>query len=283
MAIYHLHAATINRSRGQNAVASAAYRQRADLTDQNTGERFRYGKMADHRETFMVYPDGTDPEDKYDSAKLWSKAEAANTRKNAVTAREYEFSLPRELDDRSQKFLALDFALGLARRGMACQASIHDGAGENPHAHIMGTNGIFNDGEIGKPNREWSQKPFLKELRKEWELKLNKMLKLHNLPEVSSESFKTRGMDRPPQIHEGPTARKMEAEGRYSVKAHYNSKLIDIQLNQDIQIIQREEGSKVLEEFHAAERRRYYENLGVDPDSLTVTKPEVEKDDDYGY
>jgi len=46
MAIYHFHAKIIRRSKGQSAVAKAAYNARACLTNENTGDCHDYRKKG---------------------------------------------------------------------------------------------------------------------------------------------------------------------------------------------------------------------------------------------
>ena len=79
-----------------------------------------------------------------DRAQLWNHAEAAEKRKNAVTAREWEIALPAELDTKDRKQLALSFASNLVEKfGVVADVAIHaphkDGDQRNHHAHILTT------------------------------------------------------------------------------------------------------------------------------------------------
>ena len=97
------------------------------------------GKIGD----WIVSPESA-PEWAQDRASLWNHAEAAEKRKNAVTAREWEIALPAELDAEDRKALALTFANDLVVRfGVVADVAIHaphrDGDQRNHHAHILTT------------------------------------------------------------------------------------------------------------------------------------------------
>ena len=77
-------------------------------------------------------------------ASLWNHAEAAEARKNAATAREWEIALPAELDSEERQDLAFRFASDLVDRyGVVADVAIHaphrDGDKRNHHAHILTT------------------------------------------------------------------------------------------------------------------------------------------------
>lgn len=229
MAIYHLSVKTVNRSKGGNAIASAAYRARMDLKDLNTGEEFRYGKMGDHRKTVTHYPNNfTDKTvSKLDLENLWSLAEKANTRKNGNTAREVEVALPKELTKEQQELLLNHFVRNnFTKKGMIAQVSIHEGKGENPHSHILLSTRKFNQDKMAfekSPVREWSQKDALKKWREEWAKDTNGILKHfgHDV-KVDHRSLKEQGIDRLPQTHEGPKVRAMEKDGIVTDKGTWN-------------------------------------------------------------
>ena len=74
---------------------------------------------------------------------LWVAAEAAERRKDATVAREFEIALPHELNDAQRSELVSALARALVERyGFAVQASIHSPDtpdGLNFHAHILAT------------------------------------------------------------------------------------------------------------------------------------------------
>ena len=79
-----------------------------------------------------------------DREALWNAAEAAEKRKDARVAREYELALPCELDAVGRRALVKAFAGELVERfGVAVDAAIHapgrEGDARNWHAHVLTT------------------------------------------------------------------------------------------------------------------------------------------------
>ena len=83
MAIYSLSVSMVQRSKGENAVASAAYNSRSKLTlnvhDKVTGIdnqfTFDYSKKGGLAYSKIYAPEGS-PDWVYDREQLWNKAEA---------------------------------------------------------------------------------------------------------------------------------------------------------------------------------------------------------------
>ncbi|MRE89939.1 MULTISPECIES: MobA/MobL family protein [unclassified Stenotrophomonas] len=98
MAIYRCEIKTVSRSQGASAVAGAAYRAGLDVTDLRTGERHDYTRKQGVVASGILAPAGS-LEWVQDPAQLWNAAEAAETRKNSVVAREFLVSLPHELTE----------------------------------------------------------------------------------------------------------------------------------------------------------------------------------------
>ena len=140
MVIYHCSVKTVGRSAGRSAVASAAYRSGVYLKDERTGEVHDYRRKAGIEHTELFLPSGV----KFDREHLWNSAEASEKRKNSTVAREYEISLPEELNSEQRTELTRDFARHLVDRyGVAVDVSIHapsrGGDIRNYHAHILTT------------------------------------------------------------------------------------------------------------------------------------------------
>ena len=76
MAIYHAHVKTISRSKGQSAIAAAAYRAGMLLTDPATGRHHNYRFRNGVVETRCIAPHDA-PEWAFKPAALWAAAEAA--------------------------------------------------------------------------------------------------------------------------------------------------------------------------------------------------------------
>ena len=143
MASYHLSVKTIKRSAGRTATAAGAYRAGERIECQREGRIHDYTRKQGIEETFIVTPENA-PAWAQDRASLWNEAEASETRRNSVTAREWELSLPSEIsaEDRSQ--ITRQFAEELVSRyGVAVDVAIHaphrEGDQRNHHAHVLTT------------------------------------------------------------------------------------------------------------------------------------------------
>ena len=134
---------TISRADGRSSIAAAAYRSAELIYCDREGRSHDYTRKRGVEHLQIVSPESA-PEWVQDRASLWNHAEAAEKRKNAVTAREWEIALPAELDAKDRKALALTFANNLVARfgvvaGVAIHAPHRDGDQRNHHAHILTT------------------------------------------------------------------------------------------------------------------------------------------------
>lgn len=141
MAIYHSHMKSFGRGKGDSSVAAAAYRAGFDLVDEATGLSHQYSRRhgVDHAQ--MLAPKGA-PAWCLDTQKFWNANEAAETRKNALVAREVEVALPHSLHHEQRKALAV--ALGqllVDRYQVAVLVAIHtpsrNGDQRNHHVHLL--------------------------------------------------------------------------------------------------------------------------------------------------
>ena len=143
LASYHLQVKTISRADGRSAISAAAYRSAELIYCDREGRSHDYTRKRGVEYLQIVSPESA-PEWAQDRASLWNHAEAAEKRKNAVTAREWEIALPAELDAEDRKALALTFANDLVVRfGVVADVAVHaphrDGDQRNHHAHILTT------------------------------------------------------------------------------------------------------------------------------------------------
>ena len=104
MAIMHLTPSVIGRgsSGSKSAVRSAAYRHRARMRSEALDREDTYENRGDdllHEE--MSLPKDA-PDWATDRSKLWNEVEASETRRNSVTAREWELALPSEISGERQ-------------------------------------------------------------------------------------------------------------------------------------------------------------------------------------
>lgn len=141
MAIYHVSVKTFNRSRGQSAIAAAAYRLGLSLTDPTKKMKHDYRKKRGIVHTRCFAPPGS-PDWVFDPNQLWAAAEALEKRKNSNMAREFEIALPHELSDLQRRELVNAIARVLVDRyGFVIHASIHAHAkgSLNHHVHFLAT------------------------------------------------------------------------------------------------------------------------------------------------
>lgn len=157
MAIYHCSIKTFSRSKGQSAVASAAYRTGKKLTDERTGLIADYTKRKGVVASEIITPDQC-PEWAKDTNQLWNQAEKSENRKNSTVAREFEISLPHELDKEQRLALAKALTSNLVKRfGFVAEFSIHKPDKEeskNHHVHILATTRKINPDGFGEKTRE---------------------------------------------------------------------------------------------------------------------------------
>ena len=238
MAIYHLSVKPVQRSRGQSATASAAYRAGDRIRCEREGRNHDYSRKngVDHCE--IVGWSG-------DRSALWNAAEQAERRKDATVAREYEVALPVELNREQQIELTRNFAKELnERHNVAVDIAIHNSESENPHAHILTTTRPVNN-EDGlsseKATIEWSdkkrkqhglptRKAELERMRASWSEHTNNALQAADIDErVDHRSFKDRNIERTPTIKEGPVAAAMRRRGKQSNRSELRAQSEQVQ------------------------------------------------------
>ncbi|MCH5146358.1 MobA/MobL family protein [Desulfovibrio sp. UIB00] len=234
MAVYHLSMSKIQRSAGRSAVAAAAYRASEMYTDERTGEHHDYTRKRGVENSEIFAPKDA-PEWAHNRGRLWNEAEAAETRKNSVTAREIVLGLPHELPANERRELANEFARHLVERyKVAVDVNIHapskDGDGRNHHAHLLfSTRQILADG-FGSKTRELDDKKSgpaeLEHLRAEWELYANRALSgAGQTSRIDHRTLTEQGEDRLPTRHMGPTATAMERRGVRTERGRWNRKV----------------------------------------------------------
>lgn len=143
MASYHCQVKVISRGAGRSATAAAAYRAGTRIECEREGRTHDYTRKRGVEASFIRAPSDA-PAWVQDRAQLWNRAEAAETRSNSRTAREWEVALPYELTAEQRRELADSYARALVDRyGAAVDVAIHaphrEGDRRNHHAHIMVT------------------------------------------------------------------------------------------------------------------------------------------------
>ncbi len=215
MASYHLSVKTIKRSAGRSATAAAAYRVGERIECQREGRVHDYTRKQGVEETFILAPKDA-PDWATDRSRLWNEVEASETRRNSVTAREWELALPSEIsaEDRSQ--ITRDFAQELVSRyGVAVDVAIHaphrEGDQRNHHAHVLtSTRKLEADGFTTKTRVLDSAKTGgveIEQMRGLWAELQNRALERGD--QLSAEE-----LDRDPELKLGPAANSMERRAK---------------------------------------------------------------------
>ena len=233
MASYHLSVKTVKRSAGRSATAAAAYRSGSVIACEREGRVHDYSAKRGVAETFIVAPADA-PAWAQDRAALWNAAEARETRRNSVTAREWELALPSEISDAERSAIARDFAQALVDRyGVAADVAIHapnrEGDQRNHHAHVLTTTRTLGAEGLGAKTRILDAAQTggaeIEEMRALWGQLQNRALERagaeervdHRSLEVQravaleqGDALAAEGLDRAPEVKLGPAANAIE-------------------------------------------------------------------------
>ncbi len=240
VAIYRCEIKTVSRSQGASAVAGAAYRAGLDVTDLRTGERHDYTRKSGVVVSGILAPADA-PDWAQDPAQLWNAAEAAETRKNSVVAREFLVSLPHELTDEQRADLARDLTAHLVDQfGFAAMFAIHapdkKADERNHHVHILATTRRMEPSGLGAKTRELDDRKTgaVEEVRAKVAMTINRHLERAGLSaRVDHRSLLDRQMaavtvgdfakaaelDRQPEPKVGRTATAAARRGKRSPRA----------------------------------------------------------------
>ena len=214
MAIYHLSAKIISRSKGQSATASAAYRAAEKIKDDRTGLIFDYRRKTDVYAAEIIAPELA-PDWVNSRESLWNQVELFERRKNSQLAREFDLALPVELTHPQKQELVREFVrTEFVSRGLAADLAFHNFNSHNPHVHIMVTTRTINEQGFGAKTRHLNKKDFLVSLRKSWETHTNEALsKAGSEQRIDHRSLEQQGLNRIPQIHLGANVMAMMQRG----------------------------------------------------------------------
>lgn len=245
MAIYHLHAKAFRRKDGRSATAAAAYRAGELIVDERTGAEHDYTRKSGVLGATLLLPGGG-TESRSD---FWNRVEKHHRRGDAVTAREVEISLPRELDAEQRAALAMQFAQELADKyGVAVDVALHAPRSisdrdleKNPdqhwmidpdsgkrhngnwHAHLLlSACHVDTDGQLGKKSVELDpihcQRQKIPNMtdreRGRWcDLQNVALDAARATVRVDNRSYEARDSDQEPTVHLGGYAARMRREG----------------------------------------------------------------------
>lgn len=222
MAIYRFALSTVSRGTGRSAVAAAAYRAGERLSDARTGLTHDYRRRAGVVRRDLVGWAGS-------RADLWNAAEAAERRKDAVTAREVQLALPHEVGPGGRWALAIAFADWLHQRyGVAVDLAVHapgaQGDHRNHHAHLLLTTRVVSDtGAFGAKttllDHRRTGSAELEAMRAAWAQLVNTALAAAGSPErVDHRSYVRQGLPRE-SAHLTRGARELDRRGVATVRA----------------------------------------------------------------
>ena len=218
MAIYHFSAKVVSRANGSSAVASAAYRSASELHDDRLNRDHDFSNKAGVIHSEVMLPEGA-PERLNDRTTLWNEVEAGEKRKDAQLAREVEFSIPREMNEKQGVKLARDFVQKqFVDRGMVADLNVHwdkakDGS-PKPHAHVMLAMRDVGPEGFGAKNRDWNSTELLKDWREAWSAHVNLALAELGLEgRIDHRSYEAQGIELEPQHKIGPAASRRPEQG----------------------------------------------------------------------
>ncbi|MGM9549883.1 MAG: MobQ family relaxase [Faecousia sp.] len=256
MALFHLNVTQIKRSKGQSAIAAAAYRAGEKLYSEYYGETSDYTNKGGVICSEILLPPHV-PREYADRQTLWNAVEKAERGKNAQLAYSFDIALQNEFSLDENIALARQFLLAhFVSRGMVVDFAIHvpdtePGGIQNPHFHVMApirpieANGKWGlkqrrvyeldddgnrlldaDGNYvfnAVPTTDWGSPETLEYWREQWAAMCNGKFEEKGLPErIDHRSYERQGVDILPTIHEGPSVRQMEAKGIRTDKGEFN-------------------------------------------------------------
>ncbi len=237
MAIYRCEVKTISRGQGRSVCAAAAYRAGVAIPDERQQMTHDYGRKGgiEHAE---ILASESAPEWVKDRVQLWNCVDAAEKRKDAMTAREALLTLPRELTADQRRELVQGFVMAeLVSKGLVVDVSYHapDAHDKEPnyHSHLLWSDrAIGPEGLAGTKDRTYARPEGIEALRSAWAEHVNRALEAAGRAErVDHRSLKDQHLaalaagdeieagrvGRPPETKIGPQATAMERCGR---KAH---------------------------------------------------------------
>ena len=133
----HFSITITQRSRGQSAVAGAAYQSGEKLYSEYDRKTKSYAEKQGIVYSEIMLPANAPPEYS-DRNTLWNSVERIEKQWNSQLARRIVLALPREVPADQYPAMLQDFCREhFASQGMCVDFAIHDKGDGNPHAHIM--------------------------------------------------------------------------------------------------------------------------------------------------
>ena len=245
---FHCQAKVISRTKGQSAVACAAYRTRTQLEDERYGKVQDFSRMKGLEFVWHAAPADA-PAWAKDVGQTWNEVERAEVRRNSTLAREYVAAFPHQLDAQQREWMLKDFVREeFTRKGLIATAVIHapdqKGDQRNYHTHVMvAERPVDEEGWSKHKDRSLQSKETLAEVREKWaELGArqleragyaqeaerwrhgHKSLKQQEVAalERGDLAYAEQVRDREPTTHVGHVAMAIERKGRVSERGELN-------------------------------------------------------------
>ena len=251
----HFHVSIRQRSKGQSAVAGAAYQSGETLFseyDQRT-KNFRYKEKEIVAKGILLPPNA--PPEYADRQTLWNAVEASEKQWNAQLSRGIIMALPRELPTDQYESLVRDYCMEqFVSRGMIADYAIHDKGDGNPHAHVMLTMRAMDEhgkwlpkarrvyilderGErIPLPNgdyksrkeriTDWDDRGNCELWRTAWADTTNRYLeRVGSDVRLDLRSYERQGVDLIPTVHMGPVVTYLKRQGIPTEISQYNEEI----------------------------------------------------------
>ncbi|MBQ2675054.1 MAG: MobA/MobL family protein [Prevotella sp.] len=127
----------MQRSKGQSAVAAAAYQSGDRLFCEYDQKTKHYRNKKEVVFSTILTPPHAPPE-LTDRNTLWNSVERTETRYNSQLARRIVMALPKEIPKEQQIQLVREYCQEqFVSKGMIADIAVHDKGDGNPHAHIL--------------------------------------------------------------------------------------------------------------------------------------------------
>ena len=240
----HFQIAITQRSKGQSAVAGAAYQSGEKLFSEYDQKTKNYSGKRGILYTEIMLPSHAPPE--YANREtLWNSVEAAEKQWNAQLARRFVLALPKEVPPEQYPQMVRDYCeKQFVSKGMIADFAIHDPAppGHNVHCHVMLTmramdeqgkwlpksRKVYDLDENGERIRlpsgnwkshkedtvDWNDQKYAEIWRQGWADTVNRYLEAAGRPErLDLRSYERQGLDVIPTVHMGPAVVQMERRG----------------------------------------------------------------------
>ncbi|OUQ35327.1 conjugal transfer protein [Faecalibacterium sp. An122] len=240
----HFDITITQRSKGQSAVAGAAYQSGEKLFSEYDQKTKNYSGKRGILYTGIMLPSHAPPE--YANREtLWNSVEAAEKQWNAQLARRFVLALPKEVPPEQYPQMVRDYCeKQFVSKGMIADFAIHDPAppGHNVHCHVMltlramdehgkwlpKTRKVYDLDENGERIRlpsgnwkshkedtvDWNDQKYAEIWRQGWADTVNRYLEAAGREErLDLRSYGRQGLDVIPTVHMGPAVTKMERRG----------------------------------------------------------------------